>query len=86
MKGGCAISHKLLMKRIERLFFFFLIVFFAGAICWSTDLLIFYWMYSCWMTVTGLVGLVVTDSILRANDADIAELLREEKENKDEAA
>lgn len=85
-KGGRAKSHKLRMKKTERLFYIFILVFIIGIICWTADALTIYWMYSCWMTVTGLVGLVVTDSILRSNDADLAELLREEREEQDEAA
>lgn len=85
-KGGCAISHNLHMKRIERLFYIFIVVFIIGIVCWTADALTTYWLYSCWMTVTGLVGLVVTDSMLRSNDADLAELLREEREEQDEAA
>lgn len=85
-KGGRAISHILQMKRIEGLFYIFIVVFIIGIVCWTADALILYWMYSCSATVTGLVGIVVTDSILRANDADLAELLREEREEQDEAA
>lgn len=85
-KGGRAISHILHMKMVERLFYISIVVFIIGIVCWTADALTLYWIYSCWATVTGLVGVVVTDSILRANDADLAELLREEREEQDEAA
>ena len=71
---------------MEKLFYLFIAVFIIGIICCMADALTIYWMYSCWMTVTGLVGIVVTDSIVRSNDADIAELLRKEREEQDEAA
>lgn len=72
------------MKKIVRLFYISVFVFAVGILCWTTTALEAYWMLACGATVTGLIGTVVTDSILRSRDADIAELLREEEE--DEAA
>ncbi len=84
MKGGYAISHKKQMKKVVRLFYISFFVFMVGIICWTATALESYWMLACCTTVTGLIGTVVTDSILRSWDADIAELLKEEEE--DEAA
>lgn len=72
------------MKKIVRLFYISVFVFAVGILCWTATALEAYWMLAGWTTVTGLIGVVVTDSILRSRDADIAELLREEEE--DEAA
>ena len=72
------------MKRIEKTFYTLCVLFILSVIAWGADLLEEYWPICAMISANFLIGVIITDCMMRSIESDIAELLR--KENKDEAA